>query len=99
MITYHRARQVAQNLEGDPDTRALILAYIDQEQRGPKDWEALTDRDHSVRAANRAVEAISRVGTLTSDIATLNDRVASLEGVCLELEEMLVAALRMIEGG
>lgn len=61
------------------------------------DWETETVSQCAQRAARRAIEAISRVGTLTRDLAIANDRIASLEARAEETEIALGVLLAMIE--
>lgn len=98
MITHYKARQLLVGLEGDPETLKQLAEYIRAQERGPADFEALSEREHAIRAANRAVEAISRVATLTSDLARANahivaleDRVTALEGALIEIVELIEA--------
>lgn len=79
MISHNEARAILRTLTGDSTQLARLADYIDAQQDGPRDWDRLSDREHSIRAANRAVEAISRVGTLNSDLSALVDRVATIE--------------------
>jgi len=97
MITHNQAKRLVANLEGDPDTLAKIRAYMDQEQFGPKIWDSLSDREHSIRAANRAVEAISRVGALAVDVSDQAARIGALEGSVRDLSEVLAALLELID--
>lgn len=97
MITHRDARTLLGGLEGDPETVAKLAEYIRQQERGPADFEGLSEREHVTRAANRAVEAISRVGTLTSDLRAANARIAALEAQGRDLGEVLEAVLAMIE--
>jgi hypothetical protein len=46
------------------------------------------------RAARRAIEAISRTGTLTTDITVLNERITALEGLC----DTLLTIIKTITG-
>ena len=55
----------------------------------PIDWENEPPSMVAERAARRAIEAISRVGTLTTDVAALAARVEALE----QANAQLLAAL------
>ena len=99
MISHGEARRLLNGLEGDPDTIARLGEYIRAQAHGPKDWESLTDREHNIRAANRAIEAISRVGALHSDMRAVEARISALEASQRDLSEVLEAVLAMIEGG
>lgn len=98
MITHHRAKQLLGGLEGDPETLAKLAEYIRAQERGPSDFEGLSEREHAIRAANRAVEAISRVGTLTTDLRASEARIAALEASQRDLSDILGEVLAMIEG-
>ncbi len=97
MISHHAARRLLDGLAGDPETIDKLAEYIRAQERGPKDWESLSDREHNIRAANRAVEAISRVATLNTDLAHANARIAALEAAQRDLSDVLEAVLGMIE--
>lgn len=62
------------------------------------DWKSETVNQCAERAARRAIEAVSRVGTLTSDLAGANARIAALEARAVEFDALLGALLGMIEG-
>lgn len=98
-ISHGEAKRLLSSLTGEPETIAQLRDYIDRQQSGPKDWESLTDREHNIRAANRAVEAISRVGTLNDDVRGLNARIDALEASNRDLGEVLAAVLGMMEKG
>lgn len=61
-------------------------------------WETETVPQCAQRAARRAMEAISRVGTLTRDLDMANDRIAVLEARAEETDALLGVLLAMIEG-
>ena len=69
MTTHRDATLLLRSLDAEAGTIATLLDYVSAQERGPRADDNLSDREHSIRAANRAVEAISRVGTLTSDFA------------------------------
>lgn len=98
MITHYQAKQLLGGLEGDPETVAKLAEYIRAQERGPADFEALSDREHANRAANRAVEAISRVGTMQTDLRGHEARIAALEAQGRDLGDILGEVLAMIEG-
>lgn len=60
---------------------------------GPAADAHLIDREHSIRAANGSVEAISRCGALTDYIRGQGARIASLEALCDDLAEALAEVL------
>lgn len=97
MISHHQARRLVDSLAGDPETIAALRTYIAEQSHGPKDWDSLTDREHSVRASNRAVEAISRVATLADDLGKAQARIAALEASTGDLNEIIGELLAMIE--
>lgn len=97
MVTHAQARRLlatlVENLDYDPETFSRMLDYIDSQERGPAADAHLSDREHSIRAANRAVEAISRCGALADDMAGQGARIASLEALCGDLAEALETLL------
>ncbi len=97
MISHFAARRLIESLNGDPDTLASLAEYVRQQERGPIDFEGLSERQHATMAANRAVEAISRVGTLTTDLRDAEARIAAVEASQRDLSEVLAAVLAMIE--
>ncbi len=60
-------------------------------------WEQETVSECAERAARRAIEAISRVGTLNTDFASLGDRVTALEASNRDLMSILGEVLGMLE--
>lgn len=63
----------------------------------PIDWETETVSQTAQRAARRAIEAISRVGTLTADLATANARIDALEAQAQGFDALLGAMLAEID--
>lgn len=97
MISYHQARRLLDTLSGDPETVAALRSYIDAQANGPRDWDSLTDREHSVRAANRAVEAISRVATLTDDLRKAQGEIDALRASQADLSDVLGEVLALLD--
>lgn len=61
------------------------------------DWDKETPSQCAERAARRAIDAISRVGTLNTDVAALTDRVEALEHANGQLLAALVELADDIE--
>lgn len=61
------------------------------------DWENEPPSMVAERAARRAIEAISRVGTLTSDLASAKEEIEHLKAKIDDLQSILVEALTLIE--
>lgn len=97
MISHFAARRLIDSLTGDPETLASLTEYVRQQERGPIDFEGLSERQHATMAANRAVEAISRAGTLTTELREAEARIAAVEAQGRDLAEVLEAVLAMIE--
>lgn len=99
IITHHEAKRLLTTLEADPETITALRSYIDRQTNGPADWDTVSDREHSIRAANRATEAISRLGALMDDLRAIRSRIASLEAAQTDLSTVLEAVLSIIENG
>lgn len=97
MITHNQARRLLATIDTDASTKDRLAQYINGQERGPAEWENLSDRDHSVRAAQRAVEAISRVATLTTDLGAAEARIASLEASVDELRGIVMEVLGLMD--
>ncbi|MCB4862557.1 hypothetical protein K7W03_23480 [Sphingobium sp. PNB] len=97
-MTHNQARRLLQSLDVDDQTRQSLTQYINSQEKGPPDFDSLTDREHSIRASNRAVEAISRVATLQSDLDDAQERIAQLEDNQRSLATVLEAVLAMLDG-
>lgn len=60
------------------------------------DFEKESLASVSERAARRAIEAISRVGTLNTDVAALVKRIEALEEQNRDLDETLTGLITML---
>lgn len=96
-MTHNQARRLLQTLDVDDRVRQSLTDYINRQEKGPPDFDNLTDREHSIRASNRAVEAISRVATLQSDLGDAQERIAQLEENQRSLATVLEAVLTMLD--
>lgn len=63
------------------------------------DWEKETPVQVSERAARRAIEAISRVGTLNTDVVELTARVDGLTELCNVLVEEMAKLIEHTYNG
>lgn len=61
------------------------------------DWDKETPSQCAERAARRAIEAISRVGTMSTDISALADRIEALEASNRDLTTVLETVLGILE--
>ena len=95
-LSHSSARRLLASLTGDEKTISALSRYI-AEQEAPEDWSNETTAQCANRASNRAIEAISRVGTLTSDLQAANNRIATLEASQAGLQAAAEAMLLMIE--
>lgn len=96
-ISHGAAKRLLDSLQGDGETVEQLRSYIVEQQHGPKDWDTVTDKEHSIIASTRAIEAISRVQTFNEDLSDANARIDRLEASQRDLSDIVAALLEIIE--
>jgi hypothetical protein len=84
-ISHTDARRLIIAMDCPADVREALLIYV-AGNAAPDNWDNQTTAQHAARASARAIEAISRAGTLQTDLTALQAEVRHQR----ELIDMLI---------